>query len=345
MYKIILLLLLFVTPLLSFPELQNNPHNMNIKYETVDIELKVINGTLNQKFTTPLYPSISAISDSFVIRSFYTTDQKPPYHFKNIKLYPSAKNYEIVISYKGVNYFRKITKKELENLKILEFKVYEQGNKKDNIKIKKMDYIIENNQFRKELIVTQDVVIKNSGNFTYNPNLSIDKLKIQLPEGVDQIVPRFNLTRGNYSIENGFLIFNTFLKPGDNFFTFAYLMNVDQYPFMLRTKSQNNIDELRVIMSNSRTRVKTNFISKLSIKELKDRTIKIGVKKNILKNKDLRLTILGKPNFKTGMIVSNIDRYHKVKKVEHHIILGSLLFLFIGVIFIFIFVKREEKNV
>jgi len=346
MSKTFLLFLLLITiNLLGFPENQN-PHGMNRTYPKINIEVKIVNGTYNEKFTAPIYPAISAITDSFVIRTFNPDNEETPFKFKRVKIYPSAKYYELVVSYKGVNYFKKFTKEEITKLKTLEFKVYEQGNIKDNIKIKQLDYVIENNQFRKELFITEDIIVENKGNFTYSPILpQKERFKIQLPKGVKSIFPRFNLSKDNYIIEDGYLTMNTFLKPGDNFFTFAYLVDVDQYPFILRTKAQNNITELRVIMPNSRTRVKTNFISRLSIRELEKGPIKIGVKKNIMKNKDLKLTILGKPNFKKGMIVSNIKRYNKVKSFEHYIVIGSLILLILGIFFISIFVRKEEKNV
>jgi len=339
----ILILLLVSSSLLSFPKNQQN--NNNSSFELLKIKVKVVNGTDNLAIDAPLYASLSAITDNFIISSFKTEKETSPLIFNDVKIYPSAKFYELALSYKGVNYFKKFTKEEIKTLNNTEFKVYEQGNLKKNIELERLDYIIEVDERNKVLKVTEDILIDNTGNFTYSPILPQDDagIKIPVPVNTTRIIPAFNISENNYSLMNDHVLLKVFLRPGKNYFTFSYFIKVDEFPYVLRVKTKNKARETRVIIPDARNKLVSNLISNFSIRETEQGTVKIGIKKNILLNKDLTFKIIGKPSFKKGFISSTRNSFFTVKKVESIVGYGGLGILIIGVIYMLIFIKPKDE--
>lgn len=340
-YKIIVLFLVALN-IFSFPELMKNSQN----FKQLNLKVKVINGTENLPITAPLYASLSAITNNIIIKSFKPESTTPPLEFKNVKIYPSAEFYELAISYKGVNYFKKFKQSELESLNKINFKVYEQGNIKDNIEIEKFDYIIEVDEKNKVIRLTEDLVINNKGNFTYSPILPQKEVGIKIPisSETNTINPLFNISKNNYSIFDEYIQLKVFLKPGRNYFTFNYFLHPKEFPYLIRFKTKNKVKETRVIIPDARNKVVSNLISKFSIRETKTGAIKIGIKKDIKPKKNLTFKIMGKPNFKKGIISSTRTGFIKIKKFDSILGYGGLIFLIFMIIYILIFVKPSKNS-
>ncbi len=338
-YKIILLLISM--NLFSFPELMKNSQN----FKHINLKIKIVNGTEHLPLTAPLYASLSAITNNFIIKSFKSPSTTSPLEFKNVKIYPSAEFYELAVSYKGVNYFKKFKLNQLESLNKIKFKVYEQGNIKDNIEIEKFDYIIEVDEKNKVIRLTEDLVINNKGNFTYSPLLPQKDtgIKIPLSTETNKINPVFNISENNYSILNSFIKLKVFLRPGRNYFTFNYFLYPKKFPYLIRFKTMNKVKETRVIIPDARNKVVSNLISNFSIRETKEGAIKIGIKKDIKPGKDLKFKIMGKPDFEKGIISSTRTGFMKIKKIDHILGYGGLIFLIFMIIYILLFVKPSEN--
>ena len=247
--------------------------------------------------------------------------------FKNVKIYPDAEFYELAVSYKGVNYFQKFKVNELEKLNKIKFKVYEQGNLKNKVKIEKFDYIIEVDQINKALRVTEDLVITNDGDFTYSPIIPQTNpgIEIPIPENISKISPIFNISENNYKIYDKKILLKVFLKPGRNYFTFNYIIKPQSFPYLIRLKTLNTVKTTRVIIPDARNKIVSNLISNFSIRETEQGAIKIGVKKNIKKGSELKFKIMGKPNFKKGIISSSVSSFQEVKKIENFINFGAII--------------------
>ena len=339
--KFALIFLFLPIFLYSFPELMNKRGNFN----KINLKVVVKNPTI-AKIDAPLFASISAISDNFIIKSFKAENTSSPLIFKNVKLYPSARFYELAVSYKGVNYFKKYKVNELQKLQKEGFEVYEQGNIKDNIKIEKFDYIIEIDERNKIIRLTEDLVVKNDGNFTYSPLLPQDApgIKIPLYKGIKSINPVFNLSNNNYEIEDNYIKLKVFLRPGRNYFTFNYFIRLKKFPAVLRFKTLNNVELTRVILPDAKNKITSNVISGFIIRETDEGAVKIGVKKNIKKGTDLNFKITGKPEFKKGLITSSVNLYKKIKKADKFIGYGGVIFLIVSLLYILFFMKSLPKD-
>ncbi len=308
-------------------------------HKIIDLSLRVYNRSLKD-YSKNSYPAISAIKGDFIIRTFYPDEFKNPFIFKNLKIYDSADYYELVVSYKGVNYFKRIDKKDI--IKEQNIDVYELGNKKNNINIKEIQYIVENDELNKRVFITQDVLIENNGDFVYSPILpQKDFIKIQLAKGVKSIIPNSNLSRGNYILKDNFLLLKAFLKPGENYFSFSYILDVDEYPFLIKTKAKNKLKKLTLLTVKTNTRVKSNLFSKFKIMENENTVIKSASKNNIAKNKDISFMVLGKSNFTNSFFVSNISFYKVVKSLDKYVVIFSSI---IFILFLII-ILAKEKNV
>jgi hypothetical protein len=319
-------------------------NDKNLK--TINVKINIINGTKEAPISAPLYSSLSAITNNFIIKSFKPTSSTQPLTFNNVKIYPSAEFYELAVSYKGVNYFQKFKPSELEELNNINFKVYEQGNIKDNITIERFDYIIEVDEKNKIIRFTEDLIIDNSGDFTYSPILPQEEIGIKIPisENLEKINPIFNISENNYSIFNNYMLLKIFLRPGKNYFTFNYFLRPQEFPYLIRLKTMNNVKETRVIVPDAKNKVVSNLISKFSIRETEQGAIKIGIKKDIKKNKDLNFKIMGKPNFKKGLISSTQNSFIKIKKLDSLLEFGGIIFLLLSIIYILIFIKPKKFN-
>ena len=325
--------------LYSFPELMKKGNN----FKVINLKINIKNKTTG-KIDAPLYASLSAITNNFIIKSFKAENTVSPLIFKNVKIYPSAEFYELAISYKGINYFKKYKISELENLSKTGFEVYEQGNIKDGIKIEKADYIIELDQRNNIMRITQDLVIKNTANFTYSPLLPQKDagIKIPLPQNINKINPVFNLSQNNFKIKKDYVNLKVFLRPGRNFFTFNYFVAVNDFPYVLRFKTLNEVELTRVILPDAKNKITSNLISSFIIRETDDGPVKIGKQKNIKPGKELKFKIMGKPKFKKGIITSTRKTYIMIKKIDKFIGYGGIIFLVLSMFYILFFVKPKN---
>jgi len=338
----ILILIFIAFNVFSFPELMKNAQS----FKKINLKINVVNGTENLAITAPLYASLSAITDNFIIKSFKPVSTNSPLVFNNIKIYPSAQFYELAISYKGVNYFKKFKSSEVAELNKIKFKVYEQGNIKDNIEVERFDYIIEVDEKNKTIRLTEDLIINNKGNFTYSPLLPQKEAGIKIPiaDNINKINPLFNISENNYTILNKYMQLKVFLRPGKNYFTFNYFLRPEEFPYVIRFKTKNKVKETRVIVPDARNKIVSNLISKFSIRETKEGAIKIGIKKDIKSNQDLKFKIMGKPNFKKGIISSTRRSFINIKRFDHILGYGGLIFLLFIIFYILIFIKPSKVS-
>ncbi len=318
--------------------MQDSKETFPVKTITVNVK----NGTDNIELNSPIYGTISAVKDDFIIKSIESNSENNTLKFENVKVYNNIDFYETAISYKGINYFNRFSVDEIKKNDSIDFTVYESGNIKDNIFIKRFDYIIDSSNGNINIIY--DLIIENKGNFTYSPFLPQKEkgIFIELPENVKDIQPMFNISEFNYKIEKNKLNLLTFLKPGNNFFTFRFLIENDIFPYIVKTKTINKIEELRVILPDYQNKVTTNLIHSLAIKETDNGIIKMGSLKNVDINKDIKITIYGKPNVEYGYFLSDIQSLKMLLGLKNIIIYLGVILLIIGIIFIFVKNKQIQ---
>lgn len=323
----------------AFPQMQDSKETFPIKTITVNVK----NGTDDVKLNSPIYGTISAVKDDFIIKSVESFSENNVLTFENVKVYNNIDFYETTVSYKGINYFNRFSIDEIKKNNSVDFTVYESGNIKDNIFIKRFDYIVDTSHGNISIIY--DLVIENKGNFTYSPFLPQKEkgIFIELPENVKEIQPMFNISDFNYKIEKGKINLQTFIKPGDNFFTFRFQTDNDIFPYVVKTKTINKIEELRIILPDYQNKVTTNIIHSLAIKETDNGIIKMGSLKNVDINKDIKITIYGKPNVEYGYFLSDIQSLKMLLGFKNIIIYLGIIIMITGIIYIF--VKNKQIQV
>ncbi|MBN2693673.1 hypothetical protein JXR93_03335, partial [bacterium] len=298
---------------------QQMPHALPDHFEEKEFIVEI-----NKELTAPLYSTLSAVKEQFIIKTFEAKFENNRLYFDNVKLYPNVDFYELVISYKGVNYVEKIPFNSVKSGKYLG-KVYELGNKKDNLNIEQMDIIVDFDSQRDLFVVTNDIMIQNSGDFTYSPNIPQDNegFFIQLPNGFSDVTPQFNLSESSIkTIENG-VVLNIFVKPGKNFYTFNYYLKVDS---VFKTSFPLSINKLRLIVPNLKITVKEDENIQFFIRETENGTVKIATLGSLDKNKEFSFEA-SKPILKSRDISISKSQMKLFKKPVYIFFMGGFLLL------------------